>query len=269
MSAALEGSEGSFSSGAKPAKPGSLKGGEYLQRIFKLADRLKEASKVADGEPCADLQVKLQKMEQRFSAAQEISQRKFQTVKEQLLRVQRDLDEETSSLTWLGEVKPAKLDQLESTLHAGLTAEQEARREAETRLLALLDAKTSALKDELARSGRLQLESEVSLRRYLEVDIPLLHQGLKEEVVNREAMEERMVRRAMDEVTQLQTAIQRERKAREDAEEAMIRMMEEVVARTKAELAKEREERQRTEELLLKMLSECCQKLQLAATAGP
>merc|ERR1712217_664371 len=102
-----------------------------------------------------------------------------------------------------------------------------------------------SLKDDISKAGATQIENENSLRRYLEIDVPRLYESLKEEVDNREAMEQRVLRRAMEEVTQLQAAILAEKKAREDTEEAMLKMMEDVVAKMQQEIKKERKEREK------------------------
>merc|ERR1711972_18576 len=99
------------------------------------------------------------------------------------------------------------------------------------------ESKTNSIREEMQTSGRLRMDSEANLRRYLEVDIPKLYESLKEEVSNREAMEQRMLRKAMEEVAQLQGAVLAEKKAREDTEEAMLRMMEDVVLKMQGEIA--------------------------------
>merc|ERR1719424_1571342 len=123
------------------------------------------------------------------------------------------------------------------------------------------------LKDEILHSGAVRMDNESKLRRFLEVDIPKLYEGLKEEVENREQMEQRMLKKAMDEVTQLQGAILSEKKAREDTEEAILRMMEDVVSKMQGEIQTEKRERERTEEMLLMLLNDTCHNLQVASAS--
>merc|ERR1719221_934501 len=75
-------------------------------------------------------------------------------------------------------------------------------------------------------------------------------------------MEQRMLQKAMDEVTQLQAAVLSEKKAREDTEEAMLRMMEDIVAKMQSEVAQEREEREQAEDMLLNLLHDTLVKLE-------
>merc|ERR1712224_644540 len=78
---------------------------------------------------------------------------------------------------------------------------------------------------------------------------------------NREAMEQRMLDKAMEEVTHLQEAVLAEKKAREDTENAMMRMMEDIVQKVQGEIQLERSEREKTEEQLLHLLDQTCNKL--------
>merc|ERR550514_1505080 len=129
----------------------------------------------------------------------------------------------------------------------------------------IFEDKCNLLKEDIAKESTVRLDNEDNLRRYLEVDIPKLYAALKEEVVNRETMEQRMMARAMEEVAHLQQAILAEKKAREDTEEAMLRMMEDVVAKMQGEIAQEKRERETTEETLFELLNETCNKLHVAA----
>merc|ERR1712196_566310 len=84
---------------------------------------------------------------------------------------------------------------IDQSLQATLSAEQEARREAEEKIIRVFEEKNTLLKDEILASGQVRMDNEAKLRRFLEVDIPKLYEGLKEEVENREAMEQRMLKK--------------------------------------------------------------------------
>merc|ERR1719261_2117275 len=102
------------------------------------------------------------------------------------------------------EAKEKEILKVDAALQATLQSEQDARREAEQKIRRVFEDKTTYLKDEISHSGKVRMDNEAKLRRFLEVDIPKLYEGLKEEVENREAMEQRMLKTAMDEVTKLQ-----------------------------------------------------------------
>ena len=72
--------------------------------------------------------------------------------------------------------------------------------------------------EEIAREGRSRAEAEAALRRYVDVDIPKLYESLRDagrllsllppggakEAQSRETMEDRIVRRASEEIQRLQ-----------------------------------------------------------------
>uniref|UniRef100_A0A7S0FD02 Uncharacterized protein n=1 Tax=Pyrodinium bahamense TaxID=73915 RepID=A0A7S0FD02_9DINO len=242
--------------------------GDYRDRIARLSDKLCVLHEGLDQDRNTRfeyLQGKMRQLDERVTASQDATAKKFSVLKEQLVAFQHDLDGERVNREHLAQEKHEEIAGVEASLQANLTAEQEARRETEARILHVFESKTNSLKEELNKSGRLRMDNEANLRRYLEVDIPKLYESLKEEVAGREAMEQRMLRRALDEVAQLQGAILAEKRAREDTEEALLQMMEDVVAKVQSEIANERRERERTEEMLLNLLHETCNKLHMAS----
>merc|ERR1712054_683142 len=93
---------------------------------------------------------------------------------------------------------------LDGRLQKALEEEQKARREAEQEVLRTFEERTNSVKEQIAKEGRVRMDNEAKLRSFLEVDIPNLYDKLKEEVHSREAMEQRMLDKAMEEVTHLQ-----------------------------------------------------------------
>ncbi|CAK0904871.1 unnamed protein product [Prorocentrum cordatum] len=266
---------------------GAQEGADYRERIARLSDKLCVLHAGLDQDRNTrfeHLQGKMRQLDEKVCASQDSTGKKFSVLKGQLLAFQSDLDEERSCRERLAQDKQEEIARVDEALQgelaareASLAAEQEARRESEARVLQTFEAKTRGIREEMQANGRLRMDlwggkgavvqgdNEANLRRYLEVDIPKLYESLKEEVGSREAMEQRMLRKAMEEVTQLQGAVLAEKKEREDTEEAMLRMMEEVVAKMQGEIAAERRERERTEERLQSLLSDTCEKLQSAS----
>eukprot|EP00931_Biecheleriopsis_adriatica_P058107 TRINITY_DN34527_c0_g1_i1.p1 TRINITY_DN34527_c0_g1~~TRINITY_DN34527_c0_g1_i1.p1 ORF type:complete len:291 (+),score=84.13 TRINITY_DN34527_c0_g1_i1:68-874(+) len=256
------------------ASRGGVDKGDYRERIARLTDKLNVVHETSGTHATTEntkvskldfLHDKVKKLDERVATSQDLAQKKFSALKEQLGKFQKDLEVERDTRDRLAKTKTDEIVCIDRALQQNLEAEQQALRETETRILQLFESKTHSLKEEMTSSGRLRMENEANLRRYLDQDIPKLYEALKEEVSNREAMEQRMLRKAMEEVAQLQTAISEERKAREDTEEAMLRMMEDVVTKMQGEIASERRERERTEEMLLTLLNETCSKMQVAS----
>merc|ERR1719253_1001850 len=209
----------------------------------------------------------MKQLDERLSASQDASAKKFGVLKEHMLIFQDALKSEQQNREEFQGRKEEDIVKIDQSLQVTLQAEQDARREAEQKVIRAFEEKNSCLKDEILHTGKVRMDNEAKLRRFLEVDIPKLYEGLKEEVENREAMEQRMLKKAVDEVTQLQGAVLTEKKAREDTEEAILRMMEDVVSKMQGEIQTERRERERVEEMLLTLLNDTCHNLQVASAS--
>lgn len=244
----------------------------YRDRINNLTSKLSTLHEGIDKDRNSrydHLQNKMKHLDERLSASQDASAKKFGVLKDHMLIFQQSLKAEQENRDAFQLRKEDEIVQIDVALQATLVAEQDARREAEQKIIRVFEEKNAYLKDEILNCGKSRLDSEAKLRRFLEVDIPKLYEGLKEEVENREAMEHRMLKKAMDEVTQLQGAVLAEKKAREDTEEAIIRMMEDVVTKMNVEIQNERRERERAEQMLLTLLNDTCNKLQVASMPVP
>jgi len=241
----------------------------YRDRITNLTTKLSSMHEGLDKDRSSrydHLQVKMKQLDERLSASQDASQKKFGVLKDHVFLFQETVKKEREIREQYIVSKEQEIVKVDQALQIKLQEEQDERRGAEDRIRRVFEDKTTYLKDEILHSGQMRNDNEAKLRRFLEVDIPKLYEGLKEEVDNREAMEQRMLKKAMDEVTQLQGAILAEKKAREDTEEAILRMMEDVVTKMQAEIQTERRERERTEEMLLTLLNDTCQNLQAASS---
>jgi len=242
----------------------------YRDRITNLTTKLSSMHEGLDKDRSSrydHLQFRMKQLDERLSASQDASKKKFDVLKDHVLIFQETLKGEREVREQYVAAKEKEIAKVDQSLQVVLKSEQDERREAEQVIRKVFEDKTLYLKDEILHSGKIRMDNEAKLRRFLEIDIPKLYEGLKEEVEKREQMEQRMLKKAMDEVTQLQGAVLAEKKAREDTEEAILRMMEDVVTKMQAEIQTERRERERTEEMLLTLLNDTCHNLQMASTS--
>jgi len=193
----------------------------YRDRVTNLTNKLSSMHDGMDKDRNSKydhLQGKMKHLDERLSASQDASLKKFGVLKDHMLIYQEVVKEEREHREKYCQNKEEEIAKVDVALQALLVSEQEARKVAEQKIRRVFEDKTTYLKDEILHSGKERNDNEAKLRRFLEVDIPKLYEGLREEVENREQMEQRMLKRAMDEVTQLQGAILAEKKAREDTE---------------------------------------------------
>lgn len=241
---------------------------EYCEKMVKLSNKMNTLHDGLDQERnkrFEHLQIRLRNMDESMSASEAYGAKKFNVVKDHLIKFQGELVDEFQTGNKFAEEEIQKVGAAQKDLEDTLEDERKCRTEMEARVLSDFEAKTRALKFDIDNEGSGKHNSHFKLRRYLEQDVPKLYEGLKEEQQNREAMEHRMLEKAMEEVDHLHGVVVAEKKAREDTEEAMLRMMEDVVAKMHAEVNMEREERSRTQQMLVALLDETCRKLQIAS----
>merc|ERR1719277_1078779 len=239
---------------------------DHRDRIARLNESLLGLQDGLDTERTSrfeDLQGKMTLLDEKVNLSQDMKAHKFHVLKEQLEFFGNSVNCERLSREEIAEEKRRDIETMDKALGAALAEELEERNETESRVMHIFETRTNELKEEVIKAGRDGIATEANFRKYLEVDIPKLRQYLEEEIENRETMEQRMLRKAMDEVTQLQAAVLAEKKAREDMEQAMLRMMEDIVSRVQVEVAKDKKERERTEQTLLGLLNDPLHKLQL------
>lgn len=128
---------------------------------------------------CEELNTKVKYVEERISAAQELSAKKFSTLKESLAKFSQELDAERIAREEISEQKSREMEELDKRLQTALEEEQNTRRKSEQKLLRQFEEKTLHLQEEIAAEGKLRVENEYNLRRYLEIDIPKLHDAIE------------------------------------------------------------------------------------------
>merc|ERR1719265_450876 len=128
-------------------------------------------------------------LDERLSASQDASLKKFGVLKDHMVIFQDALKGEKDNRERFQEAKEQDILKIDAALQATLQSEQDERREAEQKIRRVFEDKTTYLKDEILHSGKQRMDNEAKLRRFLEVDIPKLYEGLREEVENREQME--------------------------------------------------------------------------------
>lgn len=243
--------------------------GDYRKRVAQLSSKL---CVLHDGlhhdsrQRWDHLHQKMQNLDERRAMVEEATAKKFTALAEHLAVFRKELEDQKDKRHHLVNAQQERITNLQATLRDGLTDEQKALQATEQRLVEVFKSKTDALKEEILSTAKTRDENASTVRHYLEIDLPKLTQGLQEEEINRQAMEERMLTKAMEEITHLQSAVLEEKRAREESEEAMLQMMQSIVLKMQEEIATEKEQREEVEDKLMGILHETCKNLEVAST---
>jgi hypothetical protein len=200
-------------------------------------------------------------VQERLSEVNDQTNKKFSVVKENIAKIQKQIEDEKQKTDSLLESKNHYIKVLENKIFERFDQEAQIRKEIEKKLFALIEDRFNGLKIEISKESRNRYESIENLKNYLENDIPKLQGLLKFEQSEREENDTNILKKTNDEVQAVQNLIQTEKKSREETEEAILEMLRIMITRMKSDIESERKERETTEETLLSLLEDTCNKL--------
>jgi len=204
-------------------------------------------------------------VQERLTEVSDQTGKKFSVVKENIAKIQKQIEDEKQKTESLLESKNHYIKVLENKIFERFDQEAQIRKEIEKKLFALIEDKFNSLKIEISKESRNRFESIENLKNYLENDVPKLQGLLKFEQSEREENDNGILKKTNEEVQTVQNQIQTEKKTREETEEAILEMLRIMITRMKSDIENERKERETTEETLLSLLEDTCNKLNAAS----
>lgn len=204
-------------------------------------------------------------VQERLSEVSDQTIKKFGVVKENIAKIQKQIEEEKLKTESLLESKNLYIKVLENKIFERFDQESQIRKEIEKKLFALIEDRFNGLKIEISKESRNRYESIENLKNYLENDVPKLQGLLKFEQSEREENDNQILKKTNEEVSSVQYQVQNEKKSREETEEAILEMLRIMITKMKSDIENERKERETTEETLLSLLEDTCGKLNAAS----
>ena len=207
------------------------------------------------------LHEKINATEERLTDINEQTKKKFQIIKENILKIKSQIEEERSKSENYTMEKNNYIKSLEEKITDRFTEEQEIRQEIERKFCSLIDEKFIALRIEISKESRNRYQCIENLKTYLENDFPKLQGLVKLELEDRENNDISLNKKILEEVNRLQSLTNDNKKTREETEEAILEMLRVMITKMKGDLEQERKDRELTEETFLSILEETCNKL--------
>ena len=127
-----------------------------------------------DGEKASNFEALHEKItgtEERLNDINEQTQKKFQIVKDNINKIQKQIEDERAKFDSYTEAKNNYVKVLENKINERLNQEIDLRKEIERRFSILIDDKFNALKIEISKESRNRYECIENLKTYLEVKI--------------------------------------------------------------------------------------------------
>ena len=131
-----------------------------------------------DGEKATNFEALHEKItgtEERLNDINEQTQKKFQIVKDNINKIQKQIEDERAKFDSYNEAKNNYVKVLENKINERLNQESDLRKEIERRFSILIDDKFNALKIEISKESRNRYECIENLKTYLEVKYNIIN----------------------------------------------------------------------------------------------
>ena len=125
-----------------------------------------------DGERATNFEALHEKItgtEERLNDINEQTQKKFQIIKDNIKKIQKQIEDERAKFDSYTEAKNNYVKVLENKINERMNQESDLRKEIERRFSILIDDKFNALKIEISKESRNRYECIENLKTYLEV----------------------------------------------------------------------------------------------------
>jgi len=189
----------------------------------------------------------------------------LQEVKDTVQKLEDGLAEEQDAMDKCLQTEAWNIgDKFDRVLETFLQKQQKLRTDCEKNTITRFDERLDALLDRFVneKKSRTRQDRERMLDDYINTDLPQLYKDHEEMRLERECMENNIVRFASQEITRLREAVLSEKQKRDRSASDMRKMFADVVGQVRADLDQERAERIQMEDSMLKLIDLAADRLQ-------
>lgn len=229
------------------------------------ASILNTSTDSASGANFVALHEKISATDERLDDINEQTRKKFDIVKENILKIQKLIQDERNKGEIYAKTKENCVKVLESKISERFDQESEIREEIERKFMGLIEDKFNSLKIEISKESRNRYQCIENLKTYLENDFPKLQGLLKIEQSDRENNDTALNDKIQEETGKLKNTVVEDKKTREETEEAILEMLRIMITKMKGDIENERKDREVTEDTFLSILEETCNKMNQAS----
>ena len=239
--------------------------GNNNDRMAKLADKLSQITNQIQNEKSSKFDQYEQKsmnLYDTIEANKEQNNAKFTEVKEQILVIQKTLEDDASKREQAHNDFMDFMQKMEDKIFEKFDSELSAKKEIEVKVAQYLEDKFNTIGAELQSQSKIRYDAVENLENYFEKEWPKIQSGFKIEQNEREDGDSNILIKLSDEAAKVDGIIQNEKKSREETQEGILEMIKIMNDRMKNDLAEERKEREQNEEALIDVLENTCNRLQ-------
>ncbi len=188
--------------------------------------------------------------------------KKFNDIKEQVLIIQKNIDDEAQKREATHSEFMEFLKKMEEKIFEKFDAELQNKKELEANVSNQLDSRFNSVKVELQKESKTRYDNIENLEYYFERELPKIQEGFKQEQNEREENDNNNINKLTEDFQKLQSLISAEKKNREETQEGILEMIKIMNDRMKNDLDLEKKEREQNEEILIELLETTCTRLQ-------
>ena len=239
--------------------------GNNNDRMQKLADKLGQITQVIQNEKSSKFDQYEQKsmnLYDNIEANKDQNNTKFNEVKEQILVIQKTLEDDAIKREQAHNDFMDFMKKMEEKIFDKFDSELSAKKEIEVKVSQYLEDKFNTIRSELQTQSKIRYDAVENLENYFEKELPKIQSGFKIEQSEREDGDSNILIKLSDESAKVDGIIQNEKKSREETQEGILEMIKIMNDRMKNDLAEERKEREQNEEALIDVLENTCNRLQ-------
>ena len=225
--------------------------GTNNDRMQKLAEKLGRITNVIQSEKSSKFDQYEQKSMNLYNSIEETknnNNNKFNQVKEQILIMQKTLEEDGAKREAAHKEFMEFMKKMEDKIFEKFDNELNAKKNIEQTVTSYLDEKFNIVKNEIQNQSKIRYDSIENLEQYFESELPKMQTNLKLEQNMREENDNNTMVRLNEEIQKLGDVINNEKKNMND--------------RMKNDLNNEKKEREQNEEVLIDVLENTCSRLQ-------
>ena len=239
--------------------------GNNNERMAKLADKLSQITNQIQNEKSSKFDQYEQKSSNLYDtieANKEQNNAKFNEVKEQILVIQKTLEDDAAKREQAHNDFMDFMQKMEDKIFEKFDSELSAKKEIEVKVAQYLEDKFNTIGAELQSQSKIRYDAVENLENYFEKELPKIQSGFKIEQNEREDGDSNILIKLSDEAAKVDGIIQNEKKSREETQEGILEMIKIMNDRMKNDLEEERKEREQNEEALIDVLENTCNRLQ-------
>ena len=207
------------------------------------------------------LEKQIRILEEKIYDVSQVGSRNVDSAKKQIMILLNEIEENKTACDLIYENRQKQVKLLEFKLSEIFEQLLNSRKELEKKLILKIEEKQKQMLYEISKEANITTEEIRLLKNSIGEEFPKLYNTTKQEINNREYLNQEISKKLNGEMDILKDLLNSEKKTREEEENAMIEIVKEMISKLRYNLEKEKEERKINEDSMITLLENTFSKL--------